>query len=161
VIAIIAILAAVLFPVFAQARAKARQAVCLSNLRQIGNALEMYLQDYDERMPNCCWWARASAIVNNPGPCQQDGISQATPKDTYLPAPQFPPRFIQDFLYPYVKNAQLWFCPGVGKARFFDDDPTRATLGFNGTTYLWVHTVGRRCLACPPTWPDQKPVSGQ
>jgi prepilin-type N-terminal cleavage/methylation domain-containing protein/prepilin-type processing-associated H-X9-DG protein len=48
VIAIIAILAAILFPVFAQAREKARQASCQSNLKQIGNAWFMYAQDYDE-----------------------------------------------------------------------------------------------------------------
>ena len=47
VIAIIAILAAILFPVFAQARDKARSVSCLSNERQIGTALQMYLQDYD------------------------------------------------------------------------------------------------------------------
>src|SRR5947209_9645766 len=51
VIAIIAILAAILFPVFAQARAKARQASCLSNLRQLGTAFMMYNQDYDETYP--------------------------------------------------------------------------------------------------------------
>jgi prepilin-type N-terminal cleavage/methylation domain-containing protein/prepilin-type processing-associated H-X9-DG protein len=50
VIAIIAILAAILFPVFAQAREKARQASCMSNLRQIGIATLMYAQDYDERL---------------------------------------------------------------------------------------------------------------
>jgi prepilin-type N-terminal cleavage/methylation domain len=48
VIAIIAILGAVLFPVFAQAREKARQSTCASNLRQIVLATQMYLQDYDE-----------------------------------------------------------------------------------------------------------------
>jgi prepilin-type N-terminal cleavage/methylation domain-containing protein/prepilin-type processing-associated H-X9-DG protein len=48
VIAIIAILAAILFPVFAQARSKARQASCLSNLKQLGLASAMYFQDYDE-----------------------------------------------------------------------------------------------------------------
>jgi len=48
VIAIIAILAAILFPVFAQARAKARGTVCLSNSKQIGTAVLMYSQDYDE-----------------------------------------------------------------------------------------------------------------
>jgi prepilin-type N-terminal cleavage/methylation domain-containing protein/prepilin-type processing-associated H-X9-DG protein len=48
VIAIIAILAAILFPVFAQARAKARQVSCLSNLKQIALGLSMYAQDYDE-----------------------------------------------------------------------------------------------------------------
>lgn len=52
VIAIIAILAAILFPVFAQARAKARQTTCLSNLKQLGLTLTMYSQDYDEAMVN-------------------------------------------------------------------------------------------------------------
>lgn len=51
VIAIIAILAAILFPVFAQARAKARQIACLSNQKQIGTAFMMYIQDYDETFP--------------------------------------------------------------------------------------------------------------
>ncbi len=51
VIAIIAILAAILFPVFAQAREKARQTSCLSNLKQMGTALMMYVQDYDEMLP--------------------------------------------------------------------------------------------------------------
>jgi prepilin-type N-terminal cleavage/methylation domain-containing protein/prepilin-type processing-associated H-X9-DG protein len=51
VIAIIAILAAILFPVFAQARDKARMSSCLSNERQLGNAMMMYVQDYDETFP--------------------------------------------------------------------------------------------------------------
>jgi len=51
VIAIIAILAAILFPVFAQAREKARAISCLSNLRQIGMATMQYIQDYDETYP--------------------------------------------------------------------------------------------------------------
>ncbi|GAB4456741.1 MAG: hypothetical protein OHK0029_15260 [Armatimonadaceae bacterium] len=52
VIAIIAILAAILFPVFAQARDKARQAACMSNLKQLGIAFLMYAQDYDGYFPN-------------------------------------------------------------------------------------------------------------
>src|SRR2546421_6478946 len=51
VIAIIAILAAILFPVFAQAREKARSISCLSNTKQIGTGYMMYLQDYDETFP--------------------------------------------------------------------------------------------------------------
>jgi prepilin-type N-terminal cleavage/methylation domain-containing protein/prepilin-type processing-associated H-X9-DG protein len=51
VIAIIAILAAILFPVFAQAREKARQTTCLSNMKQLGLGAMMYLQDYDETYP--------------------------------------------------------------------------------------------------------------
>ena len=59
VIAIIAILAAILFPVFAQAREKARAISCLSNTKQIGIAIMMYAQDYDETFPYGCpnnWW---------------------------------------------------------------------------------------------------------
>ena len=51
VIAIIAILAAILFPVFAQAREKARQAACLSNTKQMSLGLMQYAQDYDETLP--------------------------------------------------------------------------------------------------------------
>src|ERR1043166_4228729 len=51
VIAIIAILAAILFPVFAQAREKARSTSCLSNQKQIALAISMYAQDYDETFP--------------------------------------------------------------------------------------------------------------
>jgi prepilin-type N-terminal cleavage/methylation domain-containing protein/prepilin-type processing-associated H-X9-DG protein len=51
VIAVIAILAAILFPVFAQARERARMTTCVSNMRQIGSALIMYAQDYDETFP--------------------------------------------------------------------------------------------------------------
>jgi prepilin-type N-terminal cleavage/methylation domain-containing protein/prepilin-type processing-associated H-X9-DG protein len=57
VIAIIAILAAILFPVFAQAREKARAITCISNLKQIGTATMMYVQDYDEIGPG--GWAKA------------------------------------------------------------------------------------------------------
>jgi prepilin-type N-terminal cleavage/methylation domain-containing protein/prepilin-type processing-associated H-X9-DG protein len=59
VIAIIAILAAILFPVFAQAREKARQTSCLSNIKQLAMAVNMYVQDYDETYPFACpdnWW---------------------------------------------------------------------------------------------------------
>lgn len=53
VIAIIAILAAVLFPVFAQARERARSSACLSNMKQIAASLNMYIQDHDSRVPVC------------------------------------------------------------------------------------------------------------
>ena len=51
VIAIIAILAAILFPVFAQAKAAAKKTTCLSNTRQIGTATMIYLNDYDDKYP--------------------------------------------------------------------------------------------------------------
>jgi prepilin-type N-terminal cleavage/methylation domain-containing protein len=82
VIAIIAVLAAVLFPVFAQARAKARQASCASNLAQIARAGMMYVQDYDERFPSCC------SILAPP----------------YVADPR-------TALQPYVKNWDIFYCP--------------------------------------------------
>src|SRR5256886_1089847 len=63
VIAIIAVLAAILFPVFAQAREKARQASCLSNMKQQGAAVMMYAQDYDETLPP--WWV-PNPVPSNP-----------------------------------------------------------------------------------------------
>lgn len=82
VIAIIAILAAILFPVFAQAREKARQTTCLSNEKQLGLAFMMYLQDYDETFPMDQYDSYAPGGV---------------PDDNYL-------RFWTDFVYPYIKN---------------------------------------------------------
>ena len=68
VIAIIAILAAILFPVFAQAREKARQASCISNQKQLGTGLLMYSQDYDEMllMGFCGGRARARRAARGP-----------------------------------------------------------------------------------------------
>jgi prepilin-type N-terminal cleavage/methylation domain-containing protein/prepilin-type processing-associated H-X9-DG protein len=69
VIAIIAILAAILFPVFAQAREKARAISCLSNVKQSGLALAMYVQDYDETTPKLGhgteWWSQIYPYVKN------------------------------------------------------------------------------------------------
>src|SRR3712207_1439868 len=83
VIAIIAILAAILFPVFAQAREKARQAGCLSNLRQFGMASNLYMQDWDERMPK---WLLGENIVRERIPWTVQ-------------------------LRPYVKNDGVYVCP--------------------------------------------------
>jgi prepilin-type N-terminal cleavage/methylation domain-containing protein/prepilin-type processing-associated H-X9-DG protein len=63
VIAIIAILAAILFPVFAQAREKARQASCLSNQKQVATAVLMYVQDYDETFPFYDWTPPGQRIM--------------------------------------------------------------------------------------------------
>lgn len=93
VIAIIAILAAILFPVFAQAREKARQASCLSNLKQLGLGLMMYSQDYDEIMP--------TAFAEN-GAINGGGVSQVP---------------YEHQLMPYLKNDQISGCPSDSVAR--------------------------------------------
>src|SRR5437588_9008231 len=69
VIAIIAILAAILFPVFAQARDKARSASCLSNLKQMGTAWMLYAQDYDEMFPFSMSGDPVNSFPNNWGRC--------------------------------------------------------------------------------------------
>lgn len=58
-VVIAAILAAIMFPVFAQAREKARQASCLSNTKQIAMGLMMYTQQYDERLPSAGKWGES------------------------------------------------------------------------------------------------------
>src|SRR5512146_1538478 len=63
VIAIIAILAAILFPVFAKAREQARKTACISNIKQLGLASLMYVQDYDETFP--CMYTEAARSVPN------------------------------------------------------------------------------------------------
>ncbi len=89
VIAIIAILAAILFPVFSRAREQARKAVCLSNMKQIGLALMMYVQDWDENYPmNRIGWGR---------PCW---APQDTPHMTW-----------RTMIQPYIKNWQVFDCP--------------------------------------------------
>lgn len=94
VIAIIAILAAILFPVFAQARDKARQASCLSNCKQMGTAWMMYSQDYDERFPE-------SQPLNVWDDC-------ATMKDRGAFG-----GWIGNLLVPYSKNVAIFKCPSV------------------------------------------------
>jgi prepilin-type N-terminal cleavage/methylation domain-containing protein/prepilin-type processing-associated H-X9-DG protein len=98
VIAIIAILAAILFPVFAGAREKARQTACLSNMRQLGTATNMYLQDYDETYP-------AAGLDNpnwGPGPWGEGRRS--------LPNYRSQSRWLPQLL-PYVHNLQVFVCP--------------------------------------------------
>jgi prepilin-type N-terminal cleavage/methylation domain-containing protein/prepilin-type processing-associated H-X9-DG protein len=96
VIAIIAILAAILFPVFAQAREAARKTSCLSNLKQSGIALLMYAQDYDEEL--CPWHAGSDA---------NGGTIAGAP---FIDDQKFDlawDRLIQ----PYMKNGQATGCP--------------------------------------------------
>ena len=92
VIAIIAILASILFPVFAQAREKARSTQCLSNTRQMGNALNMYLQDYDETF-------HKGAGLRTPA---QHGFGSHTSLDGWENWPWF--------YGPYVKNISIFDC---------------------------------------------------
>src|SRR4051812_21247069 len=90
VIAIIAILAAILFPVFAQARDKARATACLSNMKQLGLGLQMYAQDYDETLP-------LGNVVRD------------------FAAAGAVPNFLGS-LEPYTKSKGIFFCPSAVNA---------------------------------------------
>lgn len=90
VIAIIAILAAILFPVFAQARAKARSATCISNLKQLTLGFVMYSQDYDESFPQWKWDQSYRSGSVNPN----DATSLWC-----------------NAIFPYVKNNGVYKCP--------------------------------------------------
>lgn len=121
VIAIIAILAAILFPVFAQAREKARQTMCLSNQRQIGLASVAYAQDYDEEFMEIY---RSQNAPRPPGTCPNQ--TDAWPSQTiYMPGtttpygwytgpasgkPQFSPNWAY-VLQPYTKSTGVFSCP--------------------------------------------------
>ena len=112
VIAIIAILAAILFPVFAQAREKARAISCLSNCKQMGTALQMYAQDYDEGLvPWTHFWACSTGKTAGQIPAAQP--CPADTRDTYWDA----------LILPYVKSGNpaagatglggVWTCPST------------------------------------------------
>jgi prepilin-type N-terminal cleavage/methylation domain-containing protein len=125
VIAIIAILAAILFPVFAQAREKARSAACLSNEKQIGTAVQMYIQDYDEHLPNACAWGKAWL--------HGDALKECPPE-----VAAGVPAYVQELVAPYVKNEAVWYCPSIGKSHALGvSNPKVKTMGDNGTSYIW------------------------
>jgi prepilin-type N-terminal cleavage/methylation domain-containing protein/prepilin-type processing-associated H-X9-DG protein len=102
VIAIIAILAAILFPVFAQAREKARATACLSQSKQMGTAIDMYVQDFDETYPQAYYYFNNNN--SSGGYSQWSGMCQ-----------------------PYIKNVNLFVCPsdkvrGLAPTNFIGDN---------------------------------------
>ncbi len=143
VIAIIAILAAILFPVFAQAREKARQASCLSNTKQLGLGVYQYVQDYDETIPNGGWRAGTST----PG-------SQS--------------RWYRD-VYPYIKNVGVFTCPSKNDGNFIVKfvQPAAADLiqvpgpgsaggyGINRNLVGYPYCTAEGCVPPPPSNPSK------
>jgi prepilin-type N-terminal cleavage/methylation domain-containing protein len=101
VIAIISILAAILFPIFAQAREKARQTACSSHLKQLGTAMLMYTQDYDETLPLAAYATSTGAMTWH------------------------------DILDPYLKNKEVWLCPSSLVKRTDAGGAKTTHFGFN------------------------------
>jgi prepilin-type N-terminal cleavage/methylation domain-containing protein/prepilin-type processing-associated H-X9-DG protein len=103
VIAVIAILAAILFPVFAQAREKARQASCLSNVKNLASAILMYAQDYDERLPLGSYTLPTGSKLRWAGQIQ-----------------------------PYAKNLQIFTCPSARQFTYGGIGGPTGGYGYNG-----------------------------
>ncbi len=102
VIAIIAILAAILFPVFAQAREKARAISCLSNAKQMGLGVMMYLQDWD---------GQYFAYREKDETGWNDGVTGSFPSCITECYPHH--HFWNQILQPYIKNYQIFVCPSA------------------------------------------------
>ncbi|MGQ9731551.1 MAG: type II secretion system protein [Candidatus Zipacnadales bacterium] len=116
VLAIIAILASLIFPVFFQARAKARSTQCVSNLRQLGQALEMYASDWDELYPF------AKDISDQEVLAQWDAFPQWQVWIPYMP-------YLREAMDAYVRNKELWHCPADKGFTMLEDSgfPLNAT----------------------------------
>ena len=154
VIAIIAILAAILFPVFAQARDKARQTSDLSNSKQMTTAALMYAQDYDEVLVGPAFRTCGGPAVTNP-PNLWSANWRTWP----------------ELIYPYTKNMQLFTSPNRSDSPFFgysinvnssnDDYPTAYTTAGNkgGGTPPGNWNNGGCSGGVGVTAPNQSPVS--
>lgn len=142
VIAIIAILAAILFPVFAQAREKARAVSCLSNMRQLGTAFVMYLQDYDEK------------VLSRYQACPSTGPTNSSQK------------LWTDTIQPYVKNQRIFICSSASNSFYCDQwtqwdasiAPTNTrghlSVGYNQTISGWYYPTSACGEMILPSLPE-------
>ena len=135
VIAIIAILAAILFPVFAKAREKARQASCLSNLKQLALASIQYAQDYDELHVGAVQYGMQLPL---PGVSNGIDVNCLSPYGALLP---------------YIKNAQVFSCPSIRRTPVYNG-VGGAYAGTSVTTAYWFNWY---YLGWSSLHPDGKP----
>ena len=152
VIAIIAILAAILFPVFAQAREKAKQSSCLSNMKQIGLAMKLYADDYEGDFPNGCY---TGGDLDNDG--KIDGpltfpanwevnpdVDEGADAGTWGCYGKRYYRFLMNIqLKPYTKTRSIFYCPSASKKA------SAANMNLGNQTYQWF-----------PNWVYNSPGTG-
>lgn len=139
VIAIISILAALLFPVFAQAKAAAKQTVCMSNLKQIGTAFNLYMNDYDDVFP----YAVDASDKFDPQ------IWSAFP-DFEAQIPKMP--LMSDALQPYLKSHEVFHCPSDTGLTVLDEnfpqtlDGSYSCFKRFGSSYFFRTEIAFRAL---------------
>jgi prepilin-type N-terminal cleavage/methylation domain-containing protein/prepilin-type processing-associated H-X9-DG protein len=133
VISIIAIITAILFPVFARVRESARRASCQSNLKQIGLAEQQYMQDYDGRL-TCVYVGRLKDDGDWPFALSNGNLRDpATGNSTYYV-------LWQQQLYPYAKSTQIFVCPSGDMRSFVKAKPYVAHYGANRNLMLLGNT---------------------
>jgi prepilin-type N-terminal cleavage/methylation domain-containing protein/prepilin-type processing-associated H-X9-DG protein len=128
VIAIIAILAAILFPVFARAREQARKTSCLSNIKQIGTAVAMYAQDYDESLATVTFANYPAGLWGSPL-WNDYGWS-----------------YIWPLFQPYIKNWQLYACPSA-RDQWTGPAGNRVNMSYGYSEYIYNAGYGFYKLA--------------
>jgi prepilin-type N-terminal cleavage/methylation domain-containing protein len=132
VIAIIAILAALLFPVFAQAKATAKRAGCLSNLHQVGLGNGMYMADADDSFPVAV--DSAEKLFFNWAP-ETDAYNRTV--ELLQGAP-----ILQSVLQPYIRSADVWHCPTDqgGNITYVDVDGRSTNNSYSPSVFKQVGT---------------------
>lgn len=145
VIAIIAILASILFPVFAKARESARASSCLSNMKQIGTAFQMYLTDNDQLFP-CCWREAATNIGDGAGEVY-NGHSMPGGSAWLDYAKTCS---IRAQLDPYVKSGGIFHCPSDSGSAW----GTSKTAWVDGQRFTSYHYRFWYTLNFLPAYPD-------
>ena len=131
-IAIIAILAAILFPVFAAAREKARQSSCASNLKQLSLAVVQYVQDYDESFP----MLNNNGFSAGPAPCGSPLVGTLIPSGwngNFYWSSGGTGQMWMESIYPYVKSTGVYICPSF-PVNYYSNGLPWTTYGYN--TYL-------------------------
>ena len=160
VIAIIAILAGILFPVFAQARAKARQVVCMNNEKQLATAMILYAQDYDERWVDAYPNYNANVYPQNYNIFAPDyrplWITPRNPPCAFNGCfyPQFNGKpYISDYLMkPYVKNDNVQYCPTLHYSPIKYADGSTETANYPAYALDELYTFAQDApYTTPPT----------
>jgi prepilin-type N-terminal cleavage/methylation domain-containing protein len=158
VIGIIALLAAIIFPVFVQVRARSHETTCTANLRQIGMASLMYSQDYDNEFPyagdplDC----NASYLWEQSGPDDKAHASEVT---TLRP--------LTEVLEPYIKEKRLWGCPadsgftygGRGEQWPFDTRPSSYERFGSSYYYYTRMALEHKPLSDLRAWDTEAPYA--
>jgi prepilin-type N-terminal cleavage/methylation domain-containing protein len=153
VIAIIAILAAILFPVFAQAREKARQTSCLSNCKQWATGTMMYIQDYDEVFPMAYGFYQGAWLTDSGTRAPYVGDTPPNWRTTNAAWVDGMGMYWGNSVQPYVKNWDIGRCPSAAQIIDLQATGPRQPVNFSLTYNGLLHTYSQAGVAAPAQLP--------